>query len=286
MMLAGPARLTDDLWLAAHDNVRSRAHLGEWALGVGLATGLLAELIHDGFLTLNDGELFRTGAAETDDIALQPLLEKMASEERSWQQEPLEQSPSVRARVRAPEAARLSSGWPPETRENLNWPTALQEGWAGSAQDLRGHYPAADQEESRHRLRGHELREWLSYLAYEGRAESRVIDRLSRAGLVRRVEQRRFLRGATVSFEPCDSNTAGTPVTMLTSAVRTRQPLGWSELCFAALLFATGLHHHALATLDPSERSQLALRLKRGLDDATRELLRAADAAVGDAAMR
>ncbi len=54
----------------------------------------------------------------------------------------------------------------------------------------------------------------------------------------------------------------------------------------AATLKIDRLHHHALATLTPHERSQLADELKRGLDDMSRELLRAADAAVGEAAMR
>jgi hypothetical protein len=38
--------LTDDLWLAAHDSVNGKPQIGDWPLGVGLATGLLAELVH------------------------------------------------------------------------------------------------------------------------------------------------------------------------------------------------------------------------------------------------
>lgn len=47
MPSAEPPRLTDDLWLAAHGSVNGRPSIGDWPLGVGLATGLLAELVHD-----------------------------------------------------------------------------------------------------------------------------------------------------------------------------------------------------------------------------------------------
>jgi hypothetical protein len=65
-------------------------------------------------------------------------------------------------------------------------------------------------------------------------------------------------------------------------------------LFLAGLFLATGLHHHALATLSPNERSLLARQIQQGLQDRGKpglkemlqELLRAADAAVGEAAMR
>ena len=47
MPSAEPPRLTDDLWLAAHDCVTDKPWIGDWPLGVGLATGLLTELVHD-----------------------------------------------------------------------------------------------------------------------------------------------------------------------------------------------------------------------------------------------
>jgi hypothetical protein len=94
MLSAEPTRVTDDLWLAAHDSLRGTTHLGERALGVGLATGLLAELVHGGFLNLREGELFRTTRPAPDDPALSPLLEVMAAEENTWPQ-----APPVRARA-------------------------------------------------------------------------------------------------------------------------------------------------------------------------------------------
>ena len=84
MPSAEPTRLTDDLWLAAHDGVKGARLIGDWPLGVGLATGLLAELVHGGFLELRDGELFRTAAELPDDPALRPLLIKMEAEEQTW----------------------------------------------------------------------------------------------------------------------------------------------------------------------------------------------------------
>ena len=41
MPSAEPTRLTDDLWLAAHDSLRGTSEIGDQALGVGLATGLV-----------------------------------------------------------------------------------------------------------------------------------------------------------------------------------------------------------------------------------------------------
>jgi hypothetical protein len=127
---------------------------------------------------------------------------------------------------------------------------------------------------------------WLPYLAYDGRAEQRVVERLSRSGLVQRRERRRLFVGTAVQYVPYDSNIAGGPANVITSAVRRRDRLPPEALLLAGLFLATGLHHHALATLSPDERSGLAEQLHRGLDGPSWELLRAADAAVGAAAMR
>ena len=59
----------------------------------------------------------------------------------------------------------------------------------------------------------------------------------------------------------------------------------WPALFLGGLFLATGLHHHALATLTPFHRSLLASQLKR-LDPMSQELLKTADTAVGEAAMR
>jgi hypothetical protein len=274
-----PSRLTDDLWLAAHDRVDGRASIGDWPLGVGLATGLLAELVHSGFLELRDGELFRTTATLPDDPALRPLVIKMEMEERSWPRP----TPPVRARAGVQQGrdrvppVREGQDWPAPAWDRRSWPDPAQEGWSS---------PPPVSEENRHRLRGHELGTWMSYLAYEQRAERRVVDRLARAGLVRQEERRRVFGGMTVRYVPCDSVVSGTPANAITAALKRGRELSLSGLFLAGLFLATGLHHHALAELTPVERSLLADLLGRGLDVMSRELLRAADAAVGEAAMR
>jgi hypothetical protein len=52
------------------------------------------------------------------------------------------------------------------------------------------------------------------------------------------------------------------------------------------LFLATGLHQQALSTLTVAEHAVLSGQLEQGLDKPVRELLRAADTAVGEAAMR
>ncbi|GAA4731240.1 GPP34 family phosphoprotein [Phytohabitans rumicis] len=263
MPSAAPTWLTDNLWLAAHDSVNGKPHIGEWPLAVGLATGLLAELVHDQYCELRQGELFRTIAELPDDPALAPLLIKMAAEEQTWPTPP----PTARIQARAPVAAEQSWGRPPTAPRGRAWPPPAQA-------------------ENRHRQRGHDLGEWLSYLAYEKRAEERVIDRLSRTGLIRRDERRRLLGGTKVRYVPYDSIATGTPANAISDAVQRDRALSPSELLLAGLFLVTGLHHYALSTLTPAERTQLTRQLGAGLDPMSRELLKAADVAVGEAAMR
>jgi hypothetical protein len=277
MPSAEPARLTDYFWLAAHDSVSGKPRIGEWPMQVGLATGLLAELVHGRFLELRQGELFRTTAALPDDPALCPLLIRMEAEEQSWK--PAPQPPL------AP-ASRAVAARHPQTHEAPRWPAA--QGWNGPTQELetRSWRPPTPQQETRHRRRGHQLGTWLSCLAREGRTEERVIDRLSRTGLVRRQERRRLWGGAAASYLPYNSVAAAIPASMISVAVWNRRRLDWSQLILAGLFLATGLHHHALATMTPSERSHIADQLRGGLDEVAFELLCAADAAVSEAAVR
>ena len=286
MLSAEPARLTDSLWLAAHDSVKGTPQIGEWALGVGLATALLAELVHGGFLELCDGELFDTAAALPDDPALQPVLIKMRAEEQSWQ--PPTQLPSVGASVRTAAPARQGHDWPAQGHDDRRRPAAAQHGWDWPSQtpDVREQRLTPPQDESRHYRRGHQLSDWLSYLAYERRAQDRVTERLARSGLVRWEERRRLFGGTTTSYVPHDSVAAATPANLINIAVQNRQRLDRSQLLLAGLLLATGLHHHALATLSAADRAYLADNLKRRLDDTSRALLRAADASIAGAAMR
>ncbi|MFC7527554.1 GPP34 family phosphoprotein [Actinoplanes sp. GCM10030250] len=284
MPLAGLTRLTDALWLAAHDAVRSKLQIGEWALGVGLATGLVAELVHGGFVELWRGELFRTrsldGSALPDDPALFPLLSKMADEERRVQPRP--------ASVWAP----VSGGgeqrdFPGQVygRRDLRTPSAEGHGPISGW----GHAPEEPQwvgPDTRHRRCGHDLGEWVSYLAYERCAEDLVVERLARAGLVRRQEQRRLFGGVSVRYVPADPNVSGFAAHSISSALHAGRDLTRPQLFLAGLILATGLHHYALATSTPAERAVLNRMLADGLDPVSRDLLKAADVAVGEAAMR
>ncbi|GLH99869.1 GPP34 family phosphoprotein [Phytohabitans aurantiacus] len=264
MPSAVPTRLTDNLWLAAHDSVDGRPHIGDWPLAVGLATGLLAELGQYRYCELRQGELFRTNADLPDDPALAPLLTKMASEEQSRPPLP---PPTARGRARASGAAEEIWGRLPAAQSGRVWPPQAQD-------------------EHRHRRQGHDLREWMSYLAYAKRAEDRVIARLSRTGLIRLDERRRLLGGTKVRYVPYDSVASGNPANAISAALQRNFALTTSELLLAGLFLVTGLHHYALSTLAPEERSLLTRQLGMGLDPMSRELLKAADAAVGEAAMR
>nr|WP_221378317.1 GPP34 family phosphoprotein [Actinoplanes polyasparticus] len=273
------------MWLTAYDSVSGRPRIGAWPLGVGLAAGLIAELIGGRFVDLREGELFRTGAEPPDDPALGPVLVKMQAEE---QDRAVPASSAMASRhawaLGQPTVSGEGSVWPPRQRDNRD------AGWRDSDESLAWPATLRTQQryepDTRHRQRGHELRMWLSYLAYEGRAEQRVLDRLTRTGLVRREERRRLLGGRSVRFEPCDSVAAGNPANKVCIDVQGRRRLTDTQVLLAGLYLATGLHHHALATLSPNEWSWLADELGRRLDDTWRELLQAADSAVGEAAMR
>ena len=343
MPSAEPTRLTDDLWLAAHDGVKGARLIGDWPLGVGLAAGLLAECVHRGYLELRAGELFRRATGLPEDPALRPVLVKMEAEEQSWLAAPPPPLPPAWPRAagrirdddgwgprpsdgdsRWPQASDRDSRWPQASDRDSRWPqiseregqgarTSERNGQAPQAMERNGQAPHASKRngqgprvserdgwspavepDTRHRLRGHDLGVWLAYLAYDGRAEALVVDRLSRTGLVQREERRRLFGGLTVRHVPRNSYASGSPANTITHAVQNGRVLPWPKVFLAGLFLATGLHHHALATLSPSERSLLARQIEQGLHDdnnprlkaMSRELLRAADAAVGEAAMR
>jgi hypothetical protein len=287
-----PQRLTDCLWLAAHDSLDGKPRIGEWSLGVGLATGMLGELIHNNCLEVREGEIFRADGSSCDDPALRPLLDKMAAEEASWPPTTASATPRPRAPVdphagwEPPYPPHHGADWPTQAFDTRAWPTqpAATSPWPPAPGSR--YQNAAPPEHTRHRKRGHDLRKWMSYLAYDRRAETLVVDRLTRTGLAQRQERRRWVGGSTVRYVPRDSVVAGTPASRVRIAVQSGRGLSRMQLLLAGLFLATGLHHHALETLSPLERSQLADELKTGLDDMSRELLRTADAAIGEAAMR
>src|SRR5688572_20568837 len=135
--------LTDDLWLAAHDSVNGKPQIGDWPLGVGLATGLLAELVHGKLCVLEQGELFRTTAEAPNDPALAPLLIKMETEEQSWPPMPPVSPPRAQARV--PVATNDDQRWPPAPRHGHDRPPAAQDtrGWPPAPRHAQDWPPAA-----------------------------------------------------------------------------------------------------------------------------------------------
>ena len=253
MSPAEPIGLADAFWLTAYDNVVDKPRIGGWQLGIGLGTALLLESVEGGYLELRGAELFRTVRPAPNDRALHPLLAKMDKED--------EQA--------AETAKQLAAA--------RHWPRLDQQAW----------YPEGPGAH-RHSQHGHDLREWLSYLAYGNRAEEQVIQRLTRVGLVRRFEQRRLLGffEPRVLYRPYDSNAAGAPSSAITTAVQRRKTPTDQQVLLAGLFFATGLHMHALATLQPTEFSLLKDTVSRKISGVPRELLRTADVIVSEAALR
>jgi len=81
-MPAEPLPLTDDLWLAAHDSVNGKSRLNPRTLGIGLAAGLIAELLFWQNLSLDKGQLYLLNAPTPQDPALVPVWNQFVEEER------------------------------------------------------------------------------------------------------------------------------------------------------------------------------------------------------------
>ncbi|GAB1691726.1 hypothetical protein KRM28CT15_35290 [Krasilnikovia sp. M28-CT-15] len=77
--------LADDLFLAAHDTPRGRSLLSPATLGLGLAAGLLAELILWRRLDLRDGRLTILDDRPTTDAATTAVLDQLIRETRHRQ---------------------------------------------------------------------------------------------------------------------------------------------------------------------------------------------------------
>jgi hypothetical protein len=65
--LSGTGRVGDDLYLAAHHDVTGKPQLPRRQLGLGLAGGLLAELMLDGSIGLHQGRVAVAAGARTPD---------------------------------------------------------------------------------------------------------------------------------------------------------------------------------------------------------------------------
>jgi hypothetical protein len=243
--------LADQLWLAAYDNTKDEPRVPPYYLGVGLATALMAELIDARLGGLQGGEFFRWTNSLPDDPALCALMAAMLDDEQTWPAHGIVVQPSPAA-------------------------------GGGLVAQQTAQAP-------RHRQRGHQLPMWIDYLAHEGRAEQRVVERVARTGRAVLVERRRLFRGASQRLLPRDSVVAGTPAFAISESVRRGRTheLTTAQLFLVGLFLATRLDHHALASLTPREREALnneLVRLRETNESAT-ELLKVADIAVSSTAM-
>jgi hypothetical protein len=92
--LSGTGLLADDLWLLAHNEITGRPHLHARQLGLGLAGGLLAELMtgsHPAVGLWHDGVVLISPEVSSRAVAAHPLLRQMAAEQqllpvRDWLQ--------------------------------------------------------------------------------------------------------------------------------------------------------------------------------------------------------
>jgi hypothetical protein len=85
--LEGTGRLADDLWLLAHDDVTGKPYIQPRPLGLGLAGGLLAELVLDGALVVAGDQITVTARHRPPGDALAgQVLGVLAGE---WEQHPV-----------------------------------------------------------------------------------------------------------------------------------------------------------------------------------------------------
>jgi hypothetical protein len=78
--LSGTGLVADDLYLLAHNDVTGRPYVQPRALGLGLAGGLLAELMLAGVLGLWDEAVVITGRVPLEDRLARQVLSQVTSE--------------------------------------------------------------------------------------------------------------------------------------------------------------------------------------------------------------
>jgi Golgi phosphoprotein 3 (GPP34) len=78
--LGGTGRLADDLWLLAHHERSGKPHLQARALGLGLAGGLLAELVLPGTIRVWRGLVIPAGGQPPGDDLTLSMLHMMSAE--------------------------------------------------------------------------------------------------------------------------------------------------------------------------------------------------------------
>lgn len=78
--LSGTGRLADDLYLVAHHELTGRPHLQPRAAGLGLAGGLLAELMLSGSIRIRHGLVLIADGLPPRDALTRRLLDLVSSE--------------------------------------------------------------------------------------------------------------------------------------------------------------------------------------------------------------
>jgi len=78
--LAGTGFLADDMWLIAHHEISGKPYVQPRALGIGLASGLLAELMLEGQISLRDGAVTVASRTPPEDGLERHVLGQVAGE--------------------------------------------------------------------------------------------------------------------------------------------------------------------------------------------------------------
>jgi Golgi phosphoprotein 3 (GPP34) len=78
--LSGTGRLADDLYLMAHHELTGKPHLQPRAVGLGLAGGLLGELMLSGSIRLSHGTVMGAGGTPPGDDLARSVMGLVASE--------------------------------------------------------------------------------------------------------------------------------------------------------------------------------------------------------------
>ncbi len=204
--------IADEFFLIAHNDIRGKAKLHPSATGLGLAGGLLGELVLYGHVTVSGGVVSVVNRRPPADALAHTVLDQLLAEQQ-------------------------------------------------------------------HRS----VRTWLSFLAQN--STTSVGERLARAGVLRRQENRRLLR-TSITYVPIDPNTAAWPATRLRVLLeRSEPPPTLADAVVLGLITAAGLSREVLWSAGPRAHHRLA-GLVAALPPPLKELVAHTEAAVGAAVLR
>ncbi|MFU8875121.1 GOLPH3/VPS74 family protein [Micromonospora sp. SL4-19] len=203
--------IADEFFLIAHNDGRGKAKLHPAALGLGLAAGLLGELLLFRRITVTSGMVTVLDRRPPADALAHTVLDQLIGE-------------------------------------------------------------------SQHRA----VRTWLSFLAQTG--VTAVGERLARAGVLRRQENRRLLR-TSLSYVPVDLNAAAWPAARLWTLLERPEPIDVPDALLLGLIAATGLTREVLYSAGPEAHRRLGALIP-ALPAPLKELVVHTEAAVGAAVLR